>query len=109
RQTFADGDQLALPLILGSTSNEESILTAFGMDPVLVLEKLEQVVPGITNRLRTYYEKDTDELDIPDDLNNPQRFGGLVMRDFLFTMQARWISQKHWQKGARRYEFGYVP
>ncbi|HYO71471.1 MAG TPA: hypothetical protein VEU33_35860 [Archangium sp.] len=33
RQAFKDGDQKALPLLIGSTSNEASVLAAFGMNP----------------------------------------------------------------------------
>lgn len=111
RDAFAAGSQLRLPLILGSTSNEQSILAAFGIDPVQILALIEQHAgPEAIENLKDLYRNDP-ELQIPDDLNDPARFGGLVLRDFLFTMQAHWIAEQHQARldNARRYYFSYVP
>jgi len=109
RATFQAGSQQRLPLILGNTSNEESVLEAFGVNAELVLTAIESIQPGAVAFLKTLYQGDP-ELHIPDDLNDPKRFGGLVMRDFLFTMHVRWIAQQHLLKSeVRRYYFGYVP
>jgi len=109
RDTFDMGKQLALPLILGSTSGEQSILEAFKIPPQSVIEMIEASPggPEAIAYLKSLYQHDP-ELDIPDDLNNPQRFGGLVLRDCLFTMQVRWLAEKHSERAdARRYYFSY--
>lgn len=110
RDTFEAGDQRHLPLILGSTSHEESILTAFGIDPAWVLAKIEEEEgPEAIEALKNLYRRDP-ELHIPEDIDNPTRFGGLVVRDFLFTAQARFIAHQHCPKAAaRRYYHSYVP
>jgi len=111
RDTFEAGEALKLPLILGSTSDEASVLAAFGMDPAKVLAKIaEEIGPAKLAQLKDLYRPDP-ELQIPEDINNPTRFGGLVLRDMLFTMQVRWIAQQHTKNKATayRYYFSYVP
>jgi para-nitrobenzyl esterase len=110
RDAFAAGVQHAVPLVIGSTSDEASVLGAFGLDAQALLPQLgaaagrEAVVA-----LKGLYAEDP-ELHIPADLESPRRFGGLVLRDLLFTMQARWIATQHSKRAtARRYYFSYVP
>ena len=109
RETFKDGGQQAVPLILGSTSDEQSILAAFGMKAEKVLDTLEANVGAATiEKWKGWYAVDP-EID-PAELEDRERFGGLILRDILFTMQARWLATKHAGKSsAYRYYFSYVP
>lgn len=111
RDAFQAGDQKALPLIIGSTSNEASVLAAFGMDAGKVMTKMieeggEELADGLDS-LKSLYKSDPEVQ--PGDLDDVDRFGSLVLRDLLFTMQARWISDYQSKKSSSwRYYFNYV-
>ncbi|MGK3988477.1 carboxylesterase family protein [Sorangium sp. So ce136] len=112
RKTFKDGEQKALPLIIGNTSDEASILAAFNMEPGKVMDLIVQAVGGAAELaladLKNYYRLDPEVK--PGDLDDADRFASLVLRDMLFTMQARWISDHHSKKSSSwRYYFSYVP
>jgi para-nitrobenzyl esterase len=109
RQTFADGEQQKLPLILGSNSNEESILLSFGMNAAKILDLLEAQLGAATiAQWKGWYKLDPEVEDA--ELEDRNRFGGLILRDILFTMQARWLATRHADKDqiAYRYYFSYV-
>ncbi len=111
RASFKAGEQKHLPLIVGSTSNEASILAAFGMDPgdlmADVIEAGGEEMEDAVESLKNLYKGDPEVK--PGDLDDPDRFASLVLRDILFTMQARWISDHHSKKKSSwRYYFSYV-
>jgi para-nitrobenzyl esterase len=111
RDVFEAGDQQKLPLLLGSTSDEQSVLAAFHLDPAVILTLIEnEVDPALMATLKGYYRGDP-EID-PAELEDRARFGGLILRDMLFTMQARWIATKHTNHATRptafRYYFSYL-
>jgi para-nitrobenzyl esterase len=111
RATFKAGEQKALPLLIGSTSNESSVLAAFGMNPGEVLGAIVEAggeeLQGGLDSLKALYHSDPEVE--PRELDNSSRFASLVLRDILFTMQARWISDHHSKKSSSwRYYFSYV-
>jgi para-nitrobenzyl esterase len=110
RNTFESGGEQRLPLILGSTSDEASVLAAFQIEPARVLDVIAGTAgDALIEGVRSLY-RDDPELRLPEDLDDPNRFGGLVLRDLLFTMQARWLAQHHSKRAhVRRYYFSYVP
>lgn len=113
RKTFEDMRQLRLPLMVGSNNNEQTILESFGMRPEEVLEQIKNEVPYGEKFLEDFKEfyKDDDEPDRPDHVNNPARYGGLLLRDLLFTQQVYAITGNHAATGTPvyRYYFTYVP
>jgi para-nitrobenzyl esterase len=111
RAAFKAGEQKHLPLIVGSTSNEASILAAFKMDPgdlmAGVIEAGGRDMEDAVENLKGLYRGDPEVK--PGDLDDPDRFASLVLRDILFTMQARWISDhQSKKKSSWRYYFSYV-
>jgi para-nitrobenzyl esterase len=59
RDTFKAGEQKPLPLILGSNSFEQSVLTAFGLDPAKLLARItEQAGQPTIDILKALYRKD---------------------------------------------------
>jgi para-nitrobenzyl esterase len=107
RQTFSDGEQHKRPLMLGSNSDEQSVLTAFGIDAAAFLDQIERNAPeGTIPKWKEWYKQEHD----PVELDDRTRFGGLLLRDILFTMQARWLATRHAEKSqvAYRYYFNYV-
>ncbi|NMO16605.1 carboxylesterase family protein [Pyxidicoccus fallax] len=111
RQSFKDGEQKVLPLIIGSTSNEASVLAAFDMEPSEVLAKIVsstgEDTAAVLQELKSLYANDPEVN--PKELDSNKRFAPLLLRDMLFTMQARWISDQHSKKSSSwRYYFSYV-
>ncbi|WP_437746868.1 carboxylesterase/lipase family protein [Sorangium sp. So ce1504] len=112
RATFEAGEQARRPLVIGSNSHETSVLDAFNMDPAAImaaiLEKGGEDAEKALAYLKSLYRSDPEVTD--EDLEDPSRFAGLVLRDMLFTMQARWIADKHsGVADSRWYYFSYVP
>ena len=109
RVAFEDQTQHAVPLIIGSNSNEQSVVSAFGMKPELVYNLILSLPGGeeMLEQLKDLYRSDDLEDGAIDD---PERFGGLILRDLLFTMQVRslatWLAQKG--QDVFRYYFKYV-
>jgi para-nitrobenzyl esterase len=94
--TFKAGTEAKLPLILGNTSNDSSVVLDFGIDPVDVIEKLRQ--NGIFVGL--YY---------PDIKDNDAELGRQVCRDLLFTVVPRLLGQQHGKReNTWRYYFEYT-
>ncbi len=97
RDTFASGGQLELPLILGSTSDDSSVVNAFGIDPGTILEKLG----AFADVIRQLYP----------DVDNDKEIGRRMCRDFVFTVLPRLLANHHAARGAPvwRYSFEYRP
>ena len=91
---FAKRDQAPIPLIIGSNSNEASLMRAFGMKPA-------DVVARASPALRAAYgaEADMDET-----------FARFLFNDEFMGAPARWIAAKASAKApAWLYYFSYVP
>lgn len=94
-ETFQKKQQLALPLIIGSNSDEATVATAFGVDPAKVIEGLGKSKIFV----KPLYPKVSDNREL----------GRQVMRDAVFTAFARRISYLHSQQAPTwRYYFSYV-
>ncbi|HET9624101.1 MAG TPA: carboxylesterase family protein [Kofleriaceae bacterium] len=111
RARFDAGDQLEVPLLIGSNDDEQSVLRAFGMDPAKIYDVMAASPEGraALDALDPMYRADPD-LE-PGAVDDHARFAGLILRDALFTMQARWIAtrQARQKLDAFRYFFTYVP
>ena len=94
-ETFQKRDQAALPLIIGSNSDEASVATAYGMEPAKVVQGLGK----LKILVKPLYPK----------VLNDAELGRQVMRDAGFTAFARRIAYLHSQKASVwRYYFSYV-
>jgi para-nitrobenzyl esterase len=93
--TFQTGQEAAVPLIIGSTSDDSSVIAGFGLDPEKLLQRL-----GPTARLlRVLYPGVTDEKEL----------ARQVARETVFTMPARWTADRHSKRAPTwRYYFDYV-
>jgi para-nitrobenzyl esterase len=91
---FARGGQTAVPLIIGSNSNEASLMRAFGGSAADLAAKASPA-------LRAAYGAEAD---------NPDNFGRLIFNDRVMGGPARWIAAKASAKApAWLYYFSYVP
>lgn len=126
RAAFQANLQAKVPLIVGSNDDEGSILGPFGLRPGLLLDviiaKGGAFAKDIIEKLQAGYETTgelTDADRCPDEEvegKDPcywDRLGSLILRDMLFTAQARWMAGNHIPLGgtskSRRYYFSYVP
>ncbi|WP_266157016.1 carboxylesterase/lipase family protein [Dyella silvatica] len=94
---FEQSGQASLPLIIGNTSDDSSVLTDFGFGPEDVIDALRKA--GQYEAVKLLYPGlDDDEL------------GRQVGRDLLFTTMSYLIAEKHRLAGAPswRYYFDYV-
>ena len=93
--TFQAKKEAALPLIIGSNSDEASVAAEMGVEPAKIIEGL-----GKSKILvKALYPK----------VSNSEDLGRQVMRDALFTAFARRISYLHSQRAPTwRYYFSYV-
>ncbi|HVO58516.1 MAG TPA: carboxylesterase/lipase family protein [Dongiaceae bacterium] len=95
QDVFADGKEAPLPLILGNTSDDASVVLAFGINPAQVVQKLGKT--GVLVKALYPGVKDPDEL------------GRQVVRDVIFTMPVRWIADRHARRARTwRYYFDYT-
>lgn len=93
--TFGAGQEAPLPLIIGSNSDEATVIAASGIDPASVIRRLgtarvvvDALYPGT---------------------HSDRRLGCDVLRDIAFTMPARWIADQHAKLAPTwRYYFSYV-
>jgi para-nitrobenzyl esterase len=93
--TFAAGREAALPLIVGNTSNDSSVVSAFGIDTGELLKRLgaagflvKMLYPGV---------KGDGEI------------ARQATRDLVFTMPVRGIADRHSKRAPTwRYYFDYV-
>lgn len=94
---FEAGEQAAVPLIIGSTSDEAVVAVAFGLDPAQVIEGGGRL-PGVA--LRALYPRAADDAQI----------GRELIRDLVFMAPARRLAAAHARRApAWRYYFSYVP
>jgi para-nitrobenzyl esterase len=95
QDTFSAGKQAAVPLIVGSTSDDIGVATAFGIDPAELLKKLGRA--GILALVLYPGVKDDAEL------------GRLAARDVIFTMPVRWVADRHSRRApVFRFYWDYV-
>ena len=95
QDVFAAGKEAPLPLILGNTSDDSSVVVAFGVNPEELLGKLgashifvKALYPGVRDQ---------------------QELGRQVVRDAVFTMPVRWIADRHAKLAPTwRYYFDYT-
>ena len=94
--TFAAGEEARLPLIVGNTSDDASVIAAFGIEPEKLIDNLGAAGLG----LRLLYPGAPEG----------EPFARQALRDVVFTMNARWIAHRHarWARTWRAY-FDYVP
>lgn len=92
--TFTAGREAKLPLIIGNTSDDVSVLSGFGLDPSAIVKKLGvagfalgALYPGVGG----------DEM------------ARQALRDIVFTMNTRWTADRHAKRAPTwRYYFDYV-
>ena len=75
QQIFAAGKEAPVPLILGNTSNDSSVVADFGIDPVKVMANMRGA--GLLSRILYPGVKDDRQL------------GRQATRDLVFTMPVR--------------------
>lgn len=95
QSTFAAGKEAALPLVLGNTSDDSSVVLAFGIDPAAVLRRL-----GAGGFLvRVLYPGVTDD----------SQLARQATRDLVFSMPVRWSADRHYRRAPSwRYYFDYI-
>ncbi len=94
--TFQKGQQAAVPLIIGSNSDEATVVASFGVDPAEVIKQmgafkiaLKPLYPGV---------------------NDNETLGRELIRDLIFTAFAKRISDLHSARAPSwRYYFDYIP
>lgn len=77
-ETFRSGGEARVPLILSDTSDDASVIAAFGFDPAKIVEKLGAA--GFA--LKILYPGVRDEAEL----------GRQALRDAVFTMNTRWVA-----------------
>ena len=94
-EAFQKGREAAVPLVIGSNSDDASVAVAFGIDPAQLIEKM-----GRANVLvRPYYPGVTDN----------RQLGLQVARDVVFTAFARRIAYLHSARAPTwRYYFSHA-
>lgn len=94
-EAFQKKQQAAVPLIIGSNSNEASVAVAFGVDPANIIAELGKGKILV----KSLYPK----------VSSNTELGNQVMRDGVFTAFARRISYLQSQRApVWRYYFSYV-
>ena len=94
--TFQRGGEAALPLVIGSNSDEASVAIAFGIDPAALVRRL-----GVARiAVRSLYPGISDD----------GQLGRAVVRDLVFTAFVRRIAYLHATRAPTwRYYFSRVP
>ena len=94
-EVFQQGRQAAVPLVIGSNSDDGSVVLAFGIDPAQAMQKL-----GMGRRaVKAFYPEVKDD----------RQLGLAVARDVGYTAFARRIAYLHSQKSPTwRYHFSYT-
>lgn len=93
---FAKGETLALPLIIGSNSNEGSLIAH--IDPANVLSKAS---PEMIKASKAFYGADAA---------TDASLASLIWRDATFAGPARWVARKASVRSSTwLYHFDYVP
>jgi para-nitrobenzyl esterase len=92
--TFRAGDEARLSLIIGNTSDDSSVIAAFGVSPSDIMKKIGALGFG----LKLLYPRVPIE-------TLPQQ----ALRDIVFTMNSRWVADRHAKQASTwRYYFDYV-
>lgn len=95
QDTFAARKEAPLPLIVGNTSDDVSVVMAFGIDPAEVLKRLGAA--GVL--VRVVYPGVKDDVEL----------ARQAIREVLFTMPVRWIADRHSRLASSwRYYFDYT-
>ncbi len=95
QDTFAAAGEAAVPLIVGSVSDDASVVAAFGIDSAAVLKRLG--VAGIL--VKALYPGVRDD----------RQVANQAIRDLIFTMNVRWIADRHSKLAPTwRYYFDYT-
>ncbi|MGH9843855.1 MAG: carboxylesterase/lipase family protein, partial [Blastocatellia bacterium] len=93
--TFAAGREAPLPLIVGNTSDDASVVVAFGVDPTELVKRLG--AGGLF--VKALYPGVRDEAEL----------GRQAVRDLIFTMPVRRIADRHSKLApVWRYYFDYT-
>jgi len=93
-EAFQKGREAAVPLIIGSNSDDASVAVAFGIDPAQLVQKMGRAHVLV----RSYYPGVTDD----------RQLGREVARDVVFTAFARRIAYLHSAKAPTwRYYFSH--
>lgn len=94
-QAFQEGREEAVPLIIGSNSDDASVVVSFGVDPAQLVQRLGKA----RLLVRPFYPGIRDE----------NQLGREVARDAVFTAFARRISYLHSRKAQTwRYYFKHA-
>jgi len=95
-ETFQENRQAALPLVIGSNSDEATVAVAFGLDPAKLVQRLR----GARILLDALHPDAADDAEL----------GREVVRDVAFTAFARRIAYLQSKRAPTwRYYFSYVP
>jgi para-nitrobenzyl esterase len=93
--TFAAGKEAPLPLILGDTSDDSSVVAAFGIDPAEVVKKMR----GAGMLLKALYPG----------VRNENELARQAVRDVVFTLPVRVVADRHSKLAPSwRYYFDYI-
>lgn len=93
-ETFAAGGEAPVPLIIGNTSDDSSVIAAFGISPEEIMKKLG----GAGVALKLLYPQ------VPAD-----KLPNQALRDIVFTMNSRWTADRHAKRAPTwRYYFDYM-
>lgn len=91
---FASGKEAKAPLVIGNTSDDASVLSAFALDPEAIVKRLGvagfalgALYPGVDRK----------------------EMARQALRDVVFTMNSRWVADRHSKRAPTwRYYFDYV-
>lgn len=94
--TFQQGGEAPVPLLIGNNSNEATVVELFGIDPAKLIERL-----GVAKiALKPLYPGVTDDSDL----------GRQLIRDLIFTAFVKRIADAHALRAPSwRYYFSYMP
>jgi para-nitrobenzyl esterase len=93
--TFGAGGEAAVPLMLGSTSDDGSIAVVLGFDPEALMKRLGPA--GVA--LKLLYPGASDNAQV----------GRQVLRDAAFSLPVHWIADRHAKRAPTwRYYFAYT-
>lgn len=95
-QVFQQGKQAALPLVIGSNSDDGSVALAFGIQPAALVQRLGAARIFV----KSLYPRGISD----------EQLGRETVRDFIFTTFAKRIAYLHSSKAATwRYYFSHLP
>jgi len=95
QDTFDAGNEAPLPLIVGDTSDDASVITGFGVDPAKVIQSMRSA--GMI--LKVLYPG----------VKGDKELGSQVVRDVVFTFPAKWVADRHSKLAPTwRYYFDYT-